>query len=310
MFKINDIVKFKINDTFYNGIVIDIYPLTIIPLLDYSPFIQLPFNYPLLFQSHNKDYKFKHNCIIKLYSIFQIKDVKNFINEVNFFLNSINPFYQNIEWVNDELVLDVISITGVKCYKCIDIKSSKNVITVPEHLLLKYGTLVKTEYVFKNRKSYFKEKDKIEFYINEDYKTTGIIYNISYFNEFTNEYFYNVITDLLPIIDITISESDIIKRIDKDVNTRLKKVHHKFINGKKLFIEINEYFINKYLKETHNNFNKGKQEFLYELTAYNIPFNKKIELTLNQHSDFDNFYYDSEFCNKLLFPENALAVFK
>lgn len=305
MFKINDVIKFKRNNTFYDGIVIEKYPLTIIPLLDCGPLIQFPIDYPLIYQAHQKNYKFKHNCTLELYSVFSIKDTKSFVNEINYFLSSINPFYKNIEWTNDKLLIDIIGITGIKCYKCIDIKNSKNIITIPEHLLLKYGTVVKTDYVFKNRKSYFKEKDKVEFLIDKTYKTSGIIHNVKYFNEFTNEYFYDVVTDSLPIIDITISEYDIIRKTN-----HFEKVHHKFENGEKFFIEINDCFISSYLKETHNNFDKGKQEFLYELEANNIPFNEKIELTLYQHSDFDNFYYDSNFCNKLLIPENTLTIFK
>ena len=310
MLSINDIVKIK-NRTFsYKGAVIQAYPITIAPIDITGPIIQFPINYPVEHITSNKAYKFKHYCSLNLYSVFVINNIKEFFTEVNCFLNRINPFHETIQYNYANLTLVITGINGVKCYSCIDKNNSKNKFIVPEYLLLKYGTNIEDEHTFNLRDSYFSKNDRIEFYLSNNFKTYGIIQNISYFDEFTNEYFYDVITTSLPVVYITISESDIISKSGLNTSFKCNKVLHIFKNNDKISIKIDEKFINEYLKETCNNFNKGREEFLYELKTHNILLNQTIHLTLQQHSEYDNFYYDAMFRNKILLPEKPLTIFK
>ena len=308
MFKKNDKINVTNGNLSYNGIVVNEYPLVVLPLNDYAPFVKINYDYQYIkLIDKYKNFKINHNCILNIRSLYKIINVKPFINELNIFLSKFDPYYKYVKYEN-EFNIVITNINGYKCYDVICIETNQKLV-IPEFLIIKYGIFIEDEYSFKHRTSIYTKNDIIKFSLNDLFDSVGIIKDIEYFNEFNNEYYYSIITTSSPYICISINELSILQKITK--NTKyIKKSCHKFTENENISIKINDNFIVSYLNETCNNFGKGKIDFINELNSYRINYNDIIRLNLKHHSDYDKFYYDINFCNGLLLPEKTLIIFK
>lgn len=309
MFIKNDKVNVINGYSFYNGIVVNEYPLVILPLTSYAPFIKFNYDYQYIKLINNcKKFKVNHNCILNIRSLYKITNVKPFINELNSFLSKFDPYYKYVNYDINEFNIVITNLNGYKCYDVICIETNQKLV-IPEFLIIKYGIFMDEEYTFNYRTSIYTQNDIIEFSLNDSFDSVGIIKNVEYFNEFNNEYYYSVVVTSNPHIYVLLNESSILQKIAKNTK-RIKKQYHKFNENKNIFIKINNNFIVSYLNETCNNFGKGKTDFINELSSYGINYNDIIKLNLKHHSDYDKFYYDINFCNGLLLPEKTLIIFK
>ena len=90
MFIKNDKVNVNNGYSFYNGIVVNEYPLVILPLTDCAPFIKFNYDYQHIKLIDNcKNFNVNHNCSLIVRSLYKITNVKSFINELNIFLSKL-----------------------------------------------------------------------------------------------------------------------------------------------------------------------------------------------------------------------------
>ena len=114
MFKKNDKINVTNGNLSYNGIVVNEYPLVVLPLNDYAPFVKINYDYQYIkLIDKYKNFKINHNCILNIRSLYKIINVKPFINELNIFLSKFDPYYKYVKY-NDLNVKNNVRIYNYK----------------------------------------------------------------------------------------------------------------------------------------------------------------------------------------------------